>query len=57
MIGRNTQGVKIMNLEARQKVASMTIIPHVDESEIDEEISDPLDEGEEVRPVEENVEE
>ena len=36
MIGRNTQGVKIMNLEARQKVASMTIIPHADEIEDDE---------------------
>ena len=38
MIGRNTQGVKIMNLEARQKVASMTIIPHaedLDEGELD----------------------
>ena len=56
MIGRNTQGVKIMNLEARQKVASMTIIPHVEES--DEEIEDPLDEGEvEAAPVEENSEE
>ncbi len=37
MIGRNTQGVKIMNLEARQKVASMTIIPHQEESELEEE--------------------
>ena len=56
MIGRNTQGVKIMNLEARQKVASMTIIPHVEESE--EELEDPLDEGEvQAAPVEEGSEE
>ena len=36
MIGRNTQGVKIMNLEPRQKVASMTIIPHAEELEEEE---------------------
>ena len=49
MIGRNTQGVKIMNLEARQKVASMAIIPHEEESlEEEEEVVDPLDEGAEV---------
>ena len=45
MIGRNTQGVKIMNLEARQKVASMAIIPHVEE----------LEEGEELEEVAEDV--
>ena len=33
LMGRYTQGVKIMNLEARQKVASMTIIPHTEEEE------------------------
>ena len=56
MIGRNTQGVKIMNLEARQKVASMTIIPHVEESE--EDLEAPLDEGEVApTPVEECSEE
>ncbi len=38
MIGRNTQGVKIMNLEDRQRVASMTILPH--EEELPEEETD-----------------
>mgnify|MGYP003290769383 CR=1 FL=1 len=33
MIGRNTQGVKIMNLEDRQKIASMAIVPHEEISE------------------------
>ena len=36
--GRNTQGVKIMNLEGRQRVASVAIVPfEEDEPEIDEE--------------------
>lgn len=40
--GRNTQGVKIINLEGRQKVASIAIVPHEDETaedavELDEE--------------------
>ena len=39
--GRNTQGVKIMNLEGRQKVASIAIVPF--EEDVDEE----LPEGEE----------
>ena len=34
--GRNAQGVKIINLEGRQKVASITIIEH--EDEVEEEI-------------------
>jgi DNA gyrase subunit A len=29
--GRNTQGVKIIALEANQYVASLTIVPHIDE--------------------------
>ena len=33
MIGRNTQGVKIMNLEGKQKVTSIAIVPHEDEAE------------------------
>ena len=45
LIGRNTQGVKIMNLEERQKVSSMTIVPHEEEIEDDEDV---LEEGEEV---------
>lgn len=45
-IGRNTQGVKIMNLEDRQRVSSMAIVPHVEvEEEVDEEtISTPVEE-------------
>ena len=34
--GRNTQGVKIINLEARQKVSSIAIVPHEDELPEDE---------------------
>jgi hypothetical protein len=48
--------VKIINLEGRQKVSSIAIVPFEEESE--EDIEDPLDEGEEVvneenTPVEE----
>ena len=35
--GRNTSGVKVMNLEGRQKIVSIAIVPH-------EEISDEIDE-------------
>ena len=35
--GRNTQGVKIINLEGRQKVSSIAIVPHEDEIEEAEE--------------------
>ena len=38
---RNTQGVKILNLEGRQKVSSIAIVPY--EEEVDEE--EPLEEG------------
>lgn len=34
--GRNTQGVKIINLDARDTVAALTILPHVDPSEEEE---------------------
>ena len=47
--GRNTQGVKIINLEGRQRVASIAIVAHEDE-EVEEEAI------EEVEGVEENVE-
>ena len=50
LIGRNTQGVKIMNLEERQKVSSMTIVPHEEELPEDE----VLDEDEELQEVENN---
>ena len=43
--GRNTQGVKIINVEDRESVASLAILPHVDPSE-EEEIEEetPVDE-------------
>ena len=49
VIGRNTQGVKIINLEGRQKVSSIAIVPfeeEVSEEELAEE--DVLEEGQEV---------
>ena len=47
--GRNTQGVKIINLEARQKVSSIAIVPHEEEL--------PEEEGEQVEETNENSEE
>ena len=47
---RNTQGVKILNLEGRQKVSSIAIVPF--EEEIDEELED----VENDEPVDENNE-
>ena len=38
--GRNTQGVKIINLEARQKVSTIAIVPHEDEIEEGEELAE-----------------
>ena len=52
---RNTQGVKIMNLEGRQKVSSIAIVPHEEPSdEVEETV-----EGEEAaeNPAAENAEE
>ena len=48
VIGRNSQGVKIINLEGRQKVAAIAIVPH-------EEISEEA-EGEEPEATEDNNE-
>jgi len=48
---RNTQGVKIMNLEGRQKVSSIAIVPHEEPSEEVEEAS-----SEEEAPVENSEE-
>ena len=45
--GRNTQGVKIMNLEGRQKVASVAIVPFEED----------VEEGEEVMEGEEGAQE
>lgn len=52
---RNTQGVKIMNLEGRQRVSSIAIVPH---EEPGEEVEEPV-EGEEAaeNPAAENAEE
>ena len=47
---RNTQGVKIMNLEGRQRVSSIAIVPHEESSEEVEGVEDPLEE-----PAEETV--
>ena len=45
---RNTQGVKILNLEGRQKVSSIAVVPYEEEGEFDEEeTQDPLEEGQE----------
>ena len=38
--GRNTSGVKIMNLEGRQKIVSIAIVPHEDEVEEGEEVAE-----------------
>ncbi len=43
--GRNTVGVKIIALEAKQKVASIAIVPHQDENASEEEVAE-----EEVNP-------
>lgn len=40
LTGRNTQGVKIMNIEDRQKVSSMAIVPHEEELEDEENIEE-----------------
>ena len=45
---RNTQGVKIINLEGRQKVSSIAVVPYEEESD-----EEPLEEGEEVNENEE----
>ena len=49
---RNTQGVKILNLEGRQKVSSIAVVPYEEESEFEEgEEQDPLEEGQEQEQV------
>ncbi len=48
--GRNTSGVKVMNLEGRQKIVSIAIVPH---EEIDE--NAPLDDETDVVEGEENT--
>lgn len=41
--GRNTQGVKIMNLEGKQKVASIAIVPHEEISEDETDLEESFD--------------
>ena len=49
---RNTQGVKILNLEGRQKVSSIAVVPYEEESEFEEDdTQDPLEEGQEQEQV------
>ena len=48
--GRNTQGVKLINLEGRQKVSSIAIVPFEEESDEEEPI-----EGEEEAVADENT--
>lgn len=47
--GRNTQGVKIITLEPRHKVASLAIVPHADENAEEEPETTPADE--EINPA------
>ena len=51
---RNTQGVKIMNLEGRQRVSSIAIVPH---EEPGEEVEEPVEGEEAAEQVAENSEE
>ncbi len=50
---RNTQGVKILNLEGRQKVSSIAIVPFEEESDEPVEGEEELPEDENNNPVEE----
>ena len=52
---RNTQGVKILNLEGRQKVSSIAVVPYEEESEL-EEGEEPLEGEEPIEAIEENNE-
>ena len=52
---RNTQGVKILNLEGRQKVSSIAVVPYEEESEL-EEGEEPLEGEESIEAIEENNE-
>jgi DNA gyrase subunit A len=49
LASRNTQGVKIVNLEGRQKVSSIAIVPHEDMSEEDVTEEGVNEEAEEVK--------
>ncbi|MCQ2797831.1 MAG: DNA gyrase subunit A, partial [Bacilli bacterium] len=45
--GRNTQGVKVINLEPHNKVAAITIVPHEDEEGVEEA---PIIEDDDINP-------
>ncbi len=49
LASRNTQGVKIVNLEPRQKVVSIAVVPFEDESEEAEDVNEEVDTEEEVK--------
>ncbi|NLN80866.1 MAG: DNA gyrase subunit A [Erysipelotrichia bacterium] len=45
VIGRNTQGVRVIKLDGRQQVSSIAIVPHEEEEEIIEENEDLLEDA------------
>jgi DNA gyrase subunit A len=47
--GRNTQGVRVIKLDGRQKVSSIAIVPHLENGDFEE--PQPLDEDEEIAAV------
>ncbi|MCQ2776128.1 MAG: DNA gyrase subunit A [Bacilli bacterium] len=47
LTGRNTQGVKLINLEGRQKVSSIAIVPFEEDAPEGEEVDDETNESEE----------
>ena len=50
--GRNTSGVKIMNLEGRQRIVSIAIVPHEEpEEELPEGEEAPAEEGQDLGDV------
>ncbi len=52
--GRNTQGVKIINIKDKESVVSLTIVPHAEEEIVETPSETPAEEN--VSPVEENKE-
>ena len=54
--GRNTQGVKLINLEGRQKVSSIAIVPFEEDAPEGEEVAEEGDEASAEAPIE-NAEE
>ena len=50
--GRNTQGVKIIRIEDKQRVSSITIVPHEDVEEDNEEVVENIETTTEDKPNE-----